>query len=286
MNREKDMANYALVFFVVLSALLLLFPYTKFAQTARICASYSLYPSLHYGAKYDYYIRNVPENFLNILKTDQENRELKNRIKELEVSVKAAEAAEAENRRLTGEMGLARNFALKGAWARVINKNPLDWYGAFFIDKGSRAGVTLNSTVVGFEGSRIGLAGRVFEVYPYFSKVLLITNGVSSVICAAPGASFEGLAEGRGTWLLKVNYIPEGSDIAEGMELVTSPGGLLFPQGLPVGRVARVHPKESFMNFITADVSPAISINSLKEVYVIKRELPEDLSGLSEGAKK
>lgn len=286
MNREKELANYAFVFFVVLSALLLLFPSTRFAQTARIFASYSLYPSLHYGAKYDYYIRNVPDNFLNILRTDQENRTLKSRIKELEISVKAAEAAEAENRRLTGEMGLSHNFAFKGLWARVINKNPLDWYGSFFIDKGSNAGVTLNSTVVGFEGSRIGLAGRVFEVSPDFSKVLLITNGLSSVICSAPGASFEGLAVGKGTWLLKVNYIPEGSDIAEGMELVTSPGGLLFPQGLPVGRVAKVQPKESFMNFITADVSPVIGINSLKEVYVIKRELPDDLAGLSGGAKK
>ncbi|MBI4803493.1 MAG: rod shape-determining protein MreC [Elusimicrobia bacterium] len=286
MNREKDLANYAFVFFVFLSVLLLLFPSTRIAQTARILASYSLYPSLHYGAKYDHYIRNVPENFLNILKTDQENRDLKNKIKELEISVKAAQAAEAENQRLTGELGLSRNLGLKGVWARVINRNPLDWHGAFFIDKGVKAGITPNATVMGFENARLGLAGRVLEVYPDFSKVLLITNGVSSVICSAPGARFEGLAEGKGTWLLKVNYIPEGSEIAEGMELMTSPGGLLFPQGLPVGRVARVHPKESFMNFITADVAPAVSINSLKEVYVIKRELPADLYGLSEGVKK
>ncbi|MBU2575208.1 MAG: rod shape-determining protein MreC [Elusimicrobia bacterium] len=286
MNREKDMANYAFVFFVFLSALLLLFPSTRVAQTARIIASYSLYPSLHYGAKYDYYIRNVPENFLNLLKTDQENRALKSKIKELEISVKTARAAEAENQRLTGEMGLSRNLAFRGVWARVINKNPLDWYGSFFINKGAKAGITLNATVIGFETARLGLIGRVFEVYPDFSKVLLITNGASSVIGSVPGANFEGLAEGRGTWLLKVNYIPEGSDIAEGMELITSPSGLLFPPGLPVGRVARVHPKESFMNFITADVAPAISINSLKEVYVIKRDLPADLYGLSEGVKK
>ncbi len=280
MNREKDMANYALVFFVFISALLLLFPSARFAQTARIAASYSLYPSLHYGEKFDYFIRNVPDNFLNLLKVDQENRTLTARIKELEIANKAAESVQEENRRLTLETGLSRNIALKGVWARVVNKNPQDWYGAFYINKGSKAGVTLNSTVIGFENGRVGLAGRVFEVYPDLSKVLLITNGVSSVICSLPGANFEGLAEGRGTWLLKVNYIPEGSDIAEGMELVTSPGGLLFPQGLPVGRVQKVHPKESFMNFITADVAPAITINALKEVYVVKKELPADLQGV------
>lgn len=280
MNREKDLANYAAVFFVFISSLLLLFPSTRIAQTARIFISYSLYPSLHYGAKYDHFVRNVPDNFLTILKTDQENRVLTARIKELEISIKAAEAAGEENRRLTSEMGISRNLALKGVWARVINKNPQDWYGAFFINKGARDGITLNSTVVGFESGRAGLAGRVFEVYQDFSKVLLITNSVSSVISSLSGGDFEGLAEGRGTWLLKINYVPEGSGIAEGMELVTSPGGLLFPQGLPVGRVQKVHPKESFMNFITADVAPAISVNALKEVYVVKRDLPPDLTGL------
>ena len=286
MNREKDMANYAAVFFVFISSLLLLFPSTRIAQTARILFSYSLYPSLHNGAKYDYFVRNVPGNFINILKTDQENRALTDKIKELEISIKAAEAVEGENRRLTSEMGISRNLALNGVWARVVNKNPLDWYGAFFINKGARDGITLNATVVGFENGRAGLAGRVYEVYQDFSKVLLITNSVSSVICAFPGDNFEGLAEGRGTWILKMNYIPEGSDISEGMDLVTSPGGLLFPQGLPVGRVRKVYPKESFMNFITADVAPAITVNALKEVYVVKREFPADLAGFSETLKQ
>lgn len=286
MNREKDLANYLAVFFLSVSLLLLLFPSASILHTARAAVSYSLYPSLYYGAKYDYFIRNVPANFVNVLKTDQENRVLTNRIKELEVAVKAAESAQEENKRLTEEMGLSHNLPIQGVWARVVNKNPQDWYGTLFINKGSRDNITVNSTVLGFEAGKTGLVGRVFEVYRDFSKVLLITNTVSSVICSRPGADFEGLAEGRGTWLLKMNYIPEGSDIADGMELVTSPGGLLFPQGLPVGKVQKVHPKESFMNFITADVAPAVTINALKEVYIVRKELPQDLFSLSEMTKK
>jgi len=277
MNREKDLANYAAVFFVFVSLLFVLFPSARIAQTVRILVSYSLYPSLHYGDNYDHFVRNVPQNILGLLKTDQENRALTGRIKELELSLKAAETVREENARLTQALGLAAHSPLRGVWARVVNKNVQDWYGVVFISKGARDGIAPNSTVIGFENGRMGLAGRVFEVYQDFSKVLLITNGVSSVICSGPGAGFEGLAEGRGTWLLKVNYIPEGTAISEGMELVTSPGGLLFPQGLPVGRVQKVHPKESFMNFITADVAPAVAINALKEVLVVKRELPSDL---------
>ncbi len=277
MNREKEIANYAAVFFTAVSVFFLLFPSAAIVQTARILLSYSLYPSLHYGADYDNFIRNVPDNILSILKTEQENRVLNVRIKELELSARTAESLRDENRRLTSGMGLSINLPLKGVWARVVNKNTQDWYGSVFINKGSRDGISLNSTVVGFEGDRFGLAGRVFEVYPDFSKVILITNGVSAVICSGPGAGFEGLAEGRGTELLKLNYIPEGSDISEGMEILTSPGGVLFHQGLPLGRVRKVHPKESSMNFINADVAPAINLSALKEVYVVKRDLPADL---------
>lgn len=277
MNREKDIANYAAIFFAAVSLLFLLFPSVRIAQSARILLSYSLYPSLHYASDYEHFVRNVPGNIIAILRTDQENRVLRERIKELEISAGAAESLREENRRLASEMKLSGEVPFRGIWARVVNKNTQDWYGSVFINKGERDGIELNSTVIGFEDGRFGLAGRVYEVYPHFSKVLLITNGVSAVICSGPGSRFEGLAEGRGTWMMKVNYVPEGSDISEGMPLFTSPGGVLFPQGLPLGRVQKVHPKESFMNFISADVAPAVDLGSLREVYVVKRPLPSDI---------
>lgn len=278
MHREKDAANYALVFFAVLSVLLLLFPASRIAHTARIAVSYSFYPSLHYGAKYSHFVRNVPANFVKLLETDQENRALQARVKDLEVKLQNSAAMVAENERLAREMRLSRSLPWQGAWARVVNKTPSDWYGSFFIDKGSDDGVEANDTVLGMQDERAGLAGRVFEVYPKFSKVLLLTNSAASAVCAIAPAGMEALVEGKGTWLLKMNYVPEESALAEGAELVTAPGGLLFPAGVPVGKVTKVYPRESFMNFITADVAPAVNVNTLKEVFVVKRRLPKDLS--------
>lgn len=279
MSREKDAANYALLFFAVLSVLLLLFPSAKFAQSARIVVSYSLYPSLYYGAKYSYFIRNVPANFLALLETDQENRSLKEKVRGLEIKLQEASVLLSENERLAREMRLSRSLPWSGSWARVLNKTPSDWYGSFFIDKGSEDGIAVNDTVLGMQEGRAALAGRVFEVYPRFSKVLLLTNGAASVVCAIAPDGMEALVEGKGTWLLKMNYVPEESGLAEGAELVTAPGGLLFPAGVPVGRVTRVYPRESFMNFITADVSPHTDVNELKEVFVVRRKLPKELLG-------
>lgn len=277
MSREKDAANYAIVFFAVLSVLLLIFPASKIAHTARIVASYSLYPSLHYGARYGHFVRNVPANFVALLETDQENRSLREKVKDLEIRLLNASATVAENERLAKELKLSRSLPWTGSWARIVNKTPADWYGSFFINKGSDEGVEVNDTVLGMQDGRAGLAGRVFEVYPKFSKVLLITNSAASAVCSIAPSGLEALVEGKGTWLLKVNYVPEQSELAEGAEITTAAGGLLFPAGVPVGKVTKVYPRESFMNFITADVTPAVDVNILKEVFVVRRRLQREI---------
>mgnify|MGYP001293301636 CR=1 FL=1 len=275
MSREKDAANYTIVFFAVLSVLILLFPTSKMAHTARIAVSYSFYPSMHYGAKYGHFVRNVPSNFIALLETDQENRALKQKMRDLEIKLQNASALVDENARLTGELRLSHSVPWAGSWARIVGKTPSDWYGSFYIDKGSDDGVGVNDTVLGMQDDRAGLAGRVYEVYPKFSKVLLLTNAAASAVCAVAPTGMEALVEGKGTWLLKVNYVPEESSIAPGAELTTAAGGVLFPAGIPVGKVTKVYPRESFMNFITADVAPAVDVNTLKEVYVVRRGLQE-----------
>lgn len=285
MSREKDAANYAIVFFVALSVIFLIFPTSKLAHTARIAASYSLYPSLHYGAKYGHFVRNVPANFVALLETDQENRALKDKVRAMELRLQESAALTSENERLAHALKLSRTLPWAGSWARIVNKTPADWYGSFYIDKGSEHGVAVNDTVLGMQGDRAGLAGRVFEVYPKFSKVLLLTNGAASAVCSISPSGMEALVEGKGTWLLRVNYVPEDSGLAEGAELLTAPGGLLFPPGVFVGKVKKVYPRESFMNFITADVAPAVDVNTLKEVFVLRRSLPRELALPQEAAK-
>ncbi len=282
MSREKDAANYALIFFAVLSVLLLLFPSSRVAHTVRVIASYSLYPSLHYGADYTHFIRNVPANVLALLETDQENRALREKNRDLELKLQNLSVLAEDNARLSAEMKLSRYLPWTGAWARVVNKTPSDWYGSIFIDKGSDDGIAVNDTVLGMQGDTAALAGRVFEVYPKFSKVLLLTNAAASAVCSIVPSGVEALVEGRGTWLLKMNYVPEDSGLQEGAELETAKGGLLFPAGVPVGRVSRVYPKESSMNFITADVTPLVNVNTLKEVYVVHRSLPREISETGE----
>ncbi|MDQ7773664.1 MAG: rod shape-determining protein MreC [Elusimicrobiales bacterium] len=283
MNREKDLANYALAFFAVASFLLLLFPSTPLMHSARLLFGYSLYPVLQ-GSRIDYRLRNVPDNIARLVRADQENLRLAAELAEAELAAGRAAHLEAENARLAAMISLSREGRWRGSWARVISKSPRDWFGTVFIDKGSDHGVRVHATVLALSGGRPVLAGRVFEVHPGFSKVMLVTSELSSVVCRLKGSGHEGMLEGRGARLLRLGYLQEKAAPQAGEEIVTSAGGLLFPAGIPVATVAGPGDQDTMMNLLNASAEPAVEPDSLQEVYVVNRDFPAEIRQYSEEA--
>lgn len=283
MNREKDPANYALAFFAAISILLLVFPSTPLVHSVRLLFGYSLYPVLQ-GARLDYRLRNVPDNVARLVLTDQENLRLKGELAKIELTAGRAAHLESENTRLAAMISLSREGRWRGAWARVISKSPRDWFGTIFIDKGSEHGVRTHATVFALSGGRPVLAGRVFEVYPGFSKVMLVTSELSSVICRLKGSGHEGMLEGLGSRRLRLGYLQEKAAPQAGEEIVTSAGGLLFPPGIPVATVSGPGERDASMNLFNAVAEPAVEPDSLQEVYVVNRDFPEEIRRYSEEA--
>ncbi|HBE88186.1 MAG TPA: hypothetical protein DDW67_03490 [Elusimicrobia bacterium] len=283
MNREKDLANYALAFFAAVSFLLLIFPSTPLVHSARLLFGYSLYPILE-GSRLDYRLRNVPDNVARLVRTDQENLRLKAELAAATLSAGRAAHLEAENERLSDMISLSRDGRWRGSWARVISKSPRDWFGTVFIDKGAEHGIRPHATVLAIAGGRPVLAGRVFEVYPGFSKVMLVTSELSSVICRLRGSGHEGMLEGRGSRSLRLGYLQEKAVPQAGEEIVTSAGGLLFPPGIPVATVSGAGERDVSMNLFNAAAEPAVEPDSLQEVYVVNRDFPTEIRKYSEEA--
>src|SRR6185503_17308517 len=73
---------------------------------------------------------------------------------------KQAEEWKRENDRLRDYLGLQRQYPWKLKPARVVGRDPANWWKTITIDRGSRDGVVLNSPVLTGEG----LVGRVSEV--------------------------------------------------------------------------------------------------------------------------
>lgn len=279
--RAKESFNIAAAVCAVVSFLLLMLPVTTLVHSIRAVLTYTLYPSLYAGERADYFLRHVPANISSILSADKENRALREQIKNLQTELENARTLSYETERLLGEMKLRKNYKWKGTWARVVGRDNKNWYGFLTVGKGSEDGVNVNDTAVYFGGDKAALAGRVYEVYPHFSKIMLVGNKAFSIIASLISGE-DLLAEGSGSAGMKIEYIPSALKIEEGQELFSSQSATLYLPNISVGTISKIYKKDSFIGFTSADIKFSADLDAVKELYIVSHKLPEDLIPISE----
>lgn len=206
-----------------------------------------------------------------------ENFELKEKIANLESRLREYDYLSGENERLTELMSLTQlygNFEFVGA--RVIGKNPGDWYQEFTIDKGLNQSVERNMIVM----TKDGLMGRVVRVAGNYSKVMTIIDSSSGVAALIERTRDNGVVKGNyqslntGDNFLTMNHLPLESDVIPGDRVLTSGLGGIFPKGLYIGIVTEVaRPEGSTEKIVT--VQSSVDFRRLEEVMIIKQIFPE-----------
>jgi len=269
MHNENRLATLSLLFFSLLSIILLALPLSTFVRGTRTLFSYIFVPFIHNSAGVSEYLNGIPVGVVNLIRTEDENRYLRQRIKTVDVINAQNAALVEENARLSAMLSLQPQLPWKGVWGRVIDRDPSRWYSSVTINVGSRNGLTQRSCVVAVQGGKVGLVGKVLEVYGTSAKVLLITDVMSAVTATMPGLGWNGLVEGQGREFVKMNYMPVEVQFQEGPEIVTSAASPLFPPGISIGRIDRVHGNDDFLTFASAEVVPTVHIGGLSEVFVI-----------------
>src|SRR4026208_1253387 len=84
-----------------------------------------------------------------------------------QIYTRRAEEWKRENDRLRDALGLQRQYPWKLKPARVVGRDPANWWKSITLDRGSRDGVALNSPVL----SGDGLVGHIAEVGVTQSRV-------------------------------------------------------------------------------------------------------------------
>lgn len=133
------------------------------------------------------------------------------------------------------------------------------------VDAGSVRGVTEDMVVV----SKNNLVGRVSQVFPYYSKVVLITDATCkvAVLCSTTGA--KGILEGKNVSNeLVLGYVSHLNTVQQGDLVLTTGEGLIFPRGFCVGKVAR-HDVRGLTHVI--DIAPVVDFENLEECYVLQK---------------
>ncbi len=172
-----------------------------------------------------------------------------------------------ESARLRQLLQLKERLPFKVMPARVIARAPEQWSSVVVIDRGSASGVESGLAVINYNG----LVGRIVEVYPSTSKVMLITDPTFSVSALVQRSRQEGLVCGTLGDTLLMRYLPKDADIKAQDTIVTSGLSQAYPKGITIGTVTETNDEFLGMSRV-ATVRPAASLASIEEVLVIIHE--------------
>src|SRR6266550_1354804 len=172
--------------------------------------------------------------------------------------------AEHQNEVLTGLLQLQNGFTYKSAAATVIARESSEFRRFVTISKGTDDGMV--------EGG--ALAGRVVEVGPNYSKVILITDQTSTVIGQLQTSGASGAVVGQLEGALLMTNIDSTETIELGEEVLTAGielgGGVRspYPKGLLIGQVIDVR-RDANSVVQTAYLAPAANLDKIEYVLVV-----------------
>lgn len=224
-------------------------------------------------------IEGVWLRYVYLIDVRAENEALRAEIDALKL--RQAELAEAgpEAERLRRLLGFRERVQFTVVPATVIGTDVSGWFRTITIDRGSVDGLERGMAVV----TPDGVVGRTHAVAARSAKVLLVTDGNSSVDALVQRTRARGVVAGLVTPALEMRYVHRAEDVQVGDAVVTSGVGRVFPKGLPIGIVTSVEKTTGL--FQAVQVTPAADLSKLEEVLVItayggvEREAPPAVAG-------
>jgi rod shape-determining protein MreC len=180
-----------------------------------------------------------------------------------------------ENARLRALLELRPTLTVHSLAAQVLYDAPDPYSRKVVIDQGSTHGVVIASPVI----NEAGVLGQVTRVYPLSSEVTLLTDKdaaipVLNTRTQARSAAFGGGASHAGA--LELRFIAGNGDVQVGDLLSTSGVDGVYPQGLPVARVASIDRKldAGFARILLAPVAMADSVRHVLVLEPTGAQLP------------
>lgn len=209
----------------------------------------------------------------------RELEQLRAEKQKLEFNLAQAQEAARENDRLRKQAGFPARAQWKLKPARVIARDPANWWRTVFIDVGSKDAVRVDMPVI----TPDGLVGRVAAVGSTRSQVVLLGDQNCRVAAKVEETKENGviIPYAADPAIVTLTYLSRGSPVKSGQAIVTSglelkPGnavltsglGGVFPGGIRIGEIVDVR-NVGFGLYQEARVKLAVNLNSLDQVWVV-----------------
>ena len=151
------------------------------------------------------------------------------------------------------------------ALAQVLVKHFSDQTHYLLVDKGSKAGITVDMVAV----YKNCLLGKVVEVQPLYSKVLLVTDALCKVAAYCAHTQASGIHEGSNNETMAgLRYVSHLTEIEPDDLVLSSGDGLVFPKGYALGKIASCKPEGLFYD---VTVKPLIDFRTINYCFIIQK---------------
>ena len=153
--------------------------------------------------------------------------------------------------------------------ARIISKDPGNWYDTFMINRGSNDGIRVDNNVIAGKG----LVGIVTEVGPNWATVRAIIDDSSNVSAMTVGSDDTCVVEGELELIdegkLRFSQLYDKDDkVTVGERVVTSNISDKYVEGLFIGYVSEIELDTNNLTKAGTIVTP-VDFQHLKDVFVI-----------------
>ena len=192
----------------------------------------------------------------------EENRMLKQQNLQLMQWQQSAKQLQSENEALRRILPTVPVTASASIAAFVVADSAGAYVHSVLINAGSNQGVKKNQAVMNEQG----LVGRVIEVSPSHSRVLLITDINSRLPVMGEESHDKAILLGDNNHLPLLEYLSTDHRLEDGSRLVTSGDGGALPANLPVGIVVKGEGSQ-------LKLQPYASLHRLVYVNVVDFEL-------------
>ncbi|MGE0207062.1 MAG: rod shape-determining protein MreC [Candidatus Babeliales bacterium] len=148
--------------------------------------------------------------------------------------------------------------------AQVLLRNFSDQGHFFLVEGGSRKGIEVDMVAI----YKNCLIGRVVEVYPYYAKVVLISDKQCKVAAYCAQTKTEGIYEGLNQPDGSLAHVSHLKPLQKDERVISSGQGLVFPRGFGLGKI---NSYELDGIYYKVHVAPLLDLTTISCCYLIKK---------------
>jgi rod shape-determining protein MreC len=213
------------------------------------------------------FFRNGWHNYADLRGIRKQNQELQDEVAHLQMEQVRLKQDADQARRLQTLLDFKEKFISKTVAAQVIATSGTEQSRLITIDKGSNDHIKPDMPVI----TPDGIVGKVKEVFPLSSQVLLINDHDSGAGVILESSRLQGIVKGTSLGELQINDIMSDEKVEPGERVITSGGDRIYPKGYTVGTVVGATPDRDNDPFLVIKIKPAADISRLEEVLVITK---------------